>query len=117
MSPTKVLFLCGRNRLRSPTAEAVFSSRRDLEVESAGLDHDSDTECTPELVAWADVVFVMEKSQKQKLSRRFRPYLRRARVVCLDIADNYAFMQPELVQLLQTRVGRHLPSAAPNPSD
>jgi predicted protein tyrosine phosphatase len=105
----KVLFLCGRNRLRSPTAEAMFSTRHDIEVESAGLDHDSDTPCTPELVAWADIVFVMEKSHKQKLSRRFRPYLRNAKVVCLDIADDYAFMQPELVRLLQARVGRHLP--------
>jgi predicted protein tyrosine phosphatase len=104
----KVLFLCGRNRFRSPTAEAIFAGLPDIEVESAGLDHDADTECTPELVAWADIVFVMEKSHKQKLSRQFRAHLRSARVICLDIPDNYAYMQPELVQLLQTRVGRHL---------
>jgi predicted protein tyrosine phosphatase len=104
-----VLFLCGRNRLRSPTAEAVFSTRHDIEVESAGLDNDADIPCTPELVTWADIVFVMEKSHRQKLSRRFPPYLRNAKVVCLDIPDDYAFMQPELVRLLQARVGRHLP--------
>lgn len=38
----KVLFVCSQNRLRSPTAEQVFSRRRDLEVESAGTNHDAD---------------------------------------------------------------------------
>jgi predicted protein tyrosine phosphatase len=34
--------------------------------------------------------------------------LKRARVVCLDIPDDYTFMQPERVALLETRVGAHL---------
>lgn len=28
----------------------------------------------------------------------------RARVICLDIPDNYAFMDPELVRLLEAKV-------------
>ena len=106
---TSVLFLCGRNRLRSPTAERVFSGRLDLDVASAGLNPDADTPCTPELLEWAEIVFVMEKAQKAKLSRRFGRHLRSARVVCLDIPDRYAFMDPALVELLRTRAGRHLP--------
>ncbi len=105
----RVLFLCGRNRLRSPTAERVFSARPDLDVASAGLNPDADTPCTPELLEWAEVVFVMEKAQKTKLSRRFGRHLRSARVVCLDIPDRYAFMDPGLVELLRARAGRHLP--------
>ena len=34
---THLLFLCARNRLRSPTAERVFASRPDVETASAGL--------------------------------------------------------------------------------
>ena len=104
----RVLFLCGRNRLRSPTAERVFSNRDDLEVGSAGLDHDADEVCTPEWLEWAEIVFVMEKRHRALLSKRFRPHLKRARIVCLDIPDDYEFMQPELVRLLQARVTPHL---------
>lgn len=104
----RILFLCSRNRLRSPTAEHIFSSRVGIEVMSAGLDNDADIACTPELLEWADIVFVMEKAHRSKLTRRFKRHLKNARVICLDIADDYAFMQPELVQLLHARVDRHL---------
>src|SRR5580698_841963 len=100
----RVLFLCSGNRLRSPTAEHIFSARTDIEVASAGLDHDAETPCTPELLEWANIVFVMDRSHRSRLLKRFRPYLRHARVICLDIPDNYAFMQPELVRLLQDKV-------------
>ena len=42
------------------------------------------------------------------MQRRFRNALKRARVVCLDIPDDYAFMQPELVALLEKKVGAFL---------
>lgn len=103
-----VLFLCGRNRLRSPTAEMVFAGHAGIEVDSAGLDHNADVVCSAEQVVWADLIFVMEKSHRAKLTRQFGRHLRRARVVCLDIPDRYALMQPELVALLRTRVLPHL---------
>ncbi|MFN3816592.1 hypothetical protein [Brevundimonas sp.] len=59
-------------------------------------------------MAWADIIFVMERAHRAKLQRRFRAHLKRVRVVCLDIPDDYAFMQPELVALLEKRVGRFL---------
>jgi predicted protein tyrosine phosphatase len=105
----RVLFLCSRNRLRSPTAEQIFGSRTDLEVASAGLSPDADVPCTPDLVEWADVVFVMEKRHRAKLATRFRGRLKGKKVICLDIPDDYDFMAPELVRLLKARVGPHLP--------
>ena len=103
-----LLFLCSRNRLRSPTAEQVFANRPGVETASAGLAPDAEEPCSVELVAWADIIFVMERAHRAKLQRRFRAHLKRARVVCLDIPDDYAFMQPELVALLEKRVGRFL---------
>lgn len=50
----------------------------------------------------------MEKAHRAKLQRRFRNHLKRARVVCLDIPDDYAFMQPELVALLERKVEGYL---------
>lgn len=105
-----VLFVCSQNRLRSPSAEQVFSLREDLEVDSAGTNHDADNPLTAELVAWADLIFVMEKVHRSKLQRRFRAVLGGKRVICLNIPDEYEFMQPELVRLLEMKVSRHLPA-------
>jgi predicted protein tyrosine phosphatase len=99
-----VLFICSRNRLRSPTAEQVFANWPNIEVASAGLAPDADEVLTGEMVEDADFIFVMEKQHRAKLARRFKPQLKQARVVCLDIADDYAFMQPELVALLKAKV-------------
>ena len=107
-----ILFVCIQNRLRSPTAEQVFSGRADLEVASAGTNHDAETPLSGEWVAWADLIVVMEKQHRSKVQRRFRASLRGARIICLDIPDDYAFMDPALVALLETRLARHLPAAA-----
>ena len=106
---TRVLFVCGRNRLRSPTAEKIFGAQPNIEVQSAGLDNDADEPLTPELVQWADIIFVMEKPHGAKLAKRFRAHLGKARVICLDIADRYEYMDPTLIGLLRARVSRHLP--------
>ncbi|MDQ0464661.1 putative protein tyrosine phosphatase [Caulobacter ginsengisoli] len=105
---TAVLFICSANRLRSPTAEQIFSLRGDLEVMSAGLDPHCGNPVTAELVEWADVIFVMERTHRNKLSSRFRSSLKTARVICLNIPDDYEFMDPVLIRLLETRVTPHL---------
>ena len=56
------------------------------------------------MVEAADIIFVMEKAHRTKLRARFKPWLKRARVICLDIPDDYAFMDPVLVALLQRKV-------------
>ena len=50
----------------------------------------------------------MEKAHRTKLQRRFGRHLKRARVVCLDIPDDYGFMDAGLVRLLKERVGSRL---------
>jgi len=54
-----ILFICSRNKLRSPTAEAVFAEYEKFNVRSAGLNHDAEVSLTPEMVEWADCIFVM----------------------------------------------------------
>lgn len=104
----KVLFVCSQNRLRSPTAEQIFSRRSDIEVDSAGTNNDADNPLTAELVEWADIIFVMEKMHRNKVQQRFRRHLKKARVVCLDIPDEFGFMDPMLIRLLETKVSRYL---------
>ncbi len=103
-----VLFICGKNKWRSPTAEETFADHPGVECLSAGLSNDSDTQVSVELVEWADLIFVMEDVHKTKLTARFREHLRQQRVVCLGIPDSYRFMDPELVELLRRRVTPHL---------
>jgi len=52
----------------------------------------------------------MEKQHRAKVQKRFRASLHGKRLICLDIPDNYDFMDPALVKLLQTRLARYLPS-------
>jgi predicted protein tyrosine phosphatase len=102
-----VLFICSQNKLRSPTAEQVFASYPGVETASAGLNNDAENPVTSELVTWADLIFVMEKTHRNKLQKQFKRHLR-ARVVCLDIPDDYDFMDAGLVALLEARVPRFL---------
>jgi predicted protein tyrosine phosphatase len=107
-SMRRVLFICSQNRLRSPTAEQVFSDWPNLEVASAGINDDAGNPVTPELVEWADIIFVMEKAHRNRLRRKFKPQLNRQRVICLNIPDEYDFMDPQLVRLLKVSVPKHL---------
>jgi predicted protein tyrosine phosphatase len=103
-----LLFVCSANRLRSPTAEQVFAGKSGIETDSAGLLNTADTVLSAEQVEWADVIFVMEKRHRTKLSQKFASYLKGKRVICLDIPDDYGFMQPELVALLERKVAPFL---------
>ena len=107
---TRALFICSRNRLRSPTAEAVFAAWPGIETDSAGVAPDAESIVSREQIAWADVIFVMERTHKAKLSRQFCADLRHKKIVCLDIPDKYAFMQPELIALLERKAGAFLRS-------
>jgi predicted protein tyrosine phosphatase len=83
--------------------------RSDLEVSSAGTNHDAENPLTSELVEWADIIFVMEKQHRNKLQKNFKPELRSKHIVCLDIPDEYEFMSPDLIRLLNTKMARFLP--------
>jgi predicted protein tyrosine phosphatase len=105
----RILFVCGRNRLRSPTAESVFSSHPGIEVASAGIAPDAEDPISSELIEWADLIFVMEKRQRDKLVQKFRVSLKNKQIVILDIPDKYEYMDPELVRLLRRKVAPFLP--------
>ena len=104
----RLLFICSQCKLRSPTAEAVFSQYEGIEAISAGTNNDAETPLTADLIDWADIVFVMEKAHRNRVTHKFRRWLRDKPVVVLGIPDDYAFMDPELVRLLEARVARHL---------
>lgn len=104
----RILFVCSQARLRSPTAERVFADWPGVETASAGLNHDADCPLTAEDVVAADLIFVMEKTHRNRLGQKFRQQLNGKRLICLDIPDDYDYMDPVLVGLLKARVSRFL---------
>jgi predicted protein tyrosine phosphatase len=108
-TPRRVLFVCRQNRKRSATAERVFCKRADLDVRSAGTAPDALVRVNVRMLEWADVIFVMDAEQRRWLEAAFSSHPSLGKVVCLDIPDDFTFLQPELIQLLEERVPPHLP--------
>lgn len=104
----RLLFVCARNKLRSPTAEAIFASIEGVEASSAGTAPDADCVVSTDLIDWASEIYVMEKRQKKILLERFGKMLDGKRVACLSIPDRYAYMQAELIEELQTKMQPYL---------
>ena len=110
-APCRVLFVCRYNRMRSATAERVFCKRPDLDVRSAGTSIDALARVNAQMLEWADRIFIMDAQQRADLTRLFAGHPALERLICLDIPDEYSFLQPELVQLLETRATPHLPAS------
>jgi predicted protein tyrosine phosphatase len=55
-------------------------------------------------LAWADVVIVMEREHAARLRDQHRDALGALTLHVLEIPDDYGFMDPELVTLLEERV-------------
>ena len=103
-----ILFVCSENKLRSVTAEIVFSDHAKINALGAGTNRDAETTVTGDLIEWADVILVMEKTHKNKVAKKFKDLLKGKKLAVLDIPDNYDVMDEELVAILKARVPRYL---------
>ena len=101
---TRILFVCTENRLRSATAEVLFSRFDGIEAIGAGTNPDAATPVSGDLIEWADVILVMEDVHKRRLTQRFPNLLKDKKIGVLGLADIYDFMEPVLVDLLQRKV-------------
>jgi len=104
----RVLFVCRLNRHRSATAERIFCKRKDLDVRSAGTDEDAMVRVNARMLEWADIIFAMDPRQVEALRRMFPAHPALERIVCLDIPDEFVFLQSQLVEMLQQKVTQHL---------
>lgn len=105
---TKLLFVCSRNRWRSPTAEALFQNHPCYNARSAGTENGARVKVTVGHVGWADMIFCMEKKHAERLREKFPEELAGKKIITLRIPDDYAFMQPELVERLRAGLSAHL---------
>lgn len=100
----KVLFICNQNINRSRTAEDLFKDR--FITKSAGLFNENPVKESE--IEWADTVVVMEGFQRAEIAKRFPKQYLKKRIISLDIDDIYSYSQPELVELLKSRVSQLL---------
>lgn len=105
----KVLFICNQNQNRSKTAEEMFKGT--FTTRSAGLYNEHPV--SEEQLEWADVIVVMEDTQRTDLAKRFPTQYLQKRIVSLGIPDVYHYQQPELVEILKSRVPATLNVAIP----
>lgn len=98
----RILFICGKNLRRSPTAEAIFRNDPRVDVRSAGVSEKSRHRVTEKDLSWADLVLVMERKHKSRITEAFAHLENLPRIESLDIPDEYEFMDEELVDLLQS---------------
>ena len=101
-APVKVLFVCSRNRWRSPTAERLFDGVPGVRACSAGTEAGARVRVNEKILGWADVVFCMERRHVQRLRERFVNSLEGKEIHVLDVPDDYEYMDPELIVALRT---------------
>jgi protein-tyrosine phosphatase len=102
-----ILVVCGRNKKRSRTAEHIFKNDKRFNIRSAGLSPQSDHKITENDLNWADLVFVMESGQRGRIWSQFN-HLNLPEIEVLNIADEYEFMDEELVDQLTDRINSTL---------
>ena len=104
----RALFICGKNQLRSPTAEQIFANHAHTETDSAGVSNDAEVVVSAEQIEWANIIFVMEPAHRRKLTQKYPRIVHNKRIICLDIPDHYQYMQAELIEQLKREVTPHL---------
>jgi len=108
MKTIKLLFICSRNRWRSLTAEKIFHGVNGYDVRSAGTEDKARVKVTSGHIGWADLIFAMEKKHVRRLQEHFRDILTNKKIVCLNIPDDYQYMDSELIELLISSVSAHV---------
>lgn len=104
----KLLFICSRNRIRSLTADHLLASHRLYQVRSAGTSPQARIRVNAGHLGWADLIFVMEKRHHHILRAQFPDALNGKSVICLDIPDDFAYMDDDLVDILLSRLAAHI---------
>jgi len=104
MQEPHILFVCGRNQWRSPTAEEIYRRDPRLQVRSAGVSPSSRQRVTEKTLAWATLVLVMERKHAERIRQQFAYLDELPPISSLNIPDDFPFMDPELIALLRERI-------------
>ena len=88
------LFVCNQGKYRSRTAASLFGGR------FAGVF----VNLKKEDLAWADIVYVMEESQRSEIGKLFPQEYLKNRILNVEVPDIYGYMDEELVDVLRGKL-------------
>ena len=97
------LFVCSKNKWRSPTAETIYRRDRRVSVRSAGTSSSARKKISEPDISWANLILVMENKHKKFITNKYR-HLDLPEIIVLDIPDDYQYMSDELIEMLQASV-------------
>lgn len=100
----RVLTVCSASALRSPTAAVVLNQEYGYNTKAAGVSLEyAIVPVTGKLLTWCQEIVVMENWQAHEIIEMLEIMGIDRPVICLNIDDNYYYMQPELVSLIKQR--------------
>ena len=105
-----LLFLCSQNKRRSPTAEKLFDGYVGHSARSAGTESNARVKVTPGLLVWADIIFCMEKKHIRRIKEKYSDIIADKTIICLNIPDEYYYMDDDLCELLESLILEYLSS-------
>ena len=104
----KLLFICSQNKRRSLTAEKLFDGYNGHQARSAGTESNARVKVKPGILGWADVIFCMEKKHVRRLKEKYSDVVAHKQMICLNINDNYEYMDRDLQELLESYVSEYI---------
>jgi predicted protein tyrosine phosphatase len=90
------------------TAEKIFHRFNNYDVKSAGTEENARIKVNIGHIGWADLIFVMEKKHSRRIIDKFGGLLTNKRVICLDISDDYTYLDENLIDILKARVSEYI---------
>lgn len=81
----------------------MFKNDQRFNIRSAGLSAQSEVQINEKLINWSDLILVMENSQRNRIQKEFRE-LEIPPIHALDIADDYEYLDKELMEMLDFRI-------------
>ncbi len=110
-----VLCVCSAGMLRSPTAAFTLHKLYGYNTRACGVEAYALVPLSAPLIEWADEIVCMggaEHVEKVQSHGWFK--IKPKPIRYLDIPDNFAFMDPKLVELITERYVTVLPDAPPS---
>jgi predicted protein tyrosine phosphatase len=104
----KILFVCGKNTVRSLTAEKLYQKTPGIQVRSAGTERSARVKVTAGDIGWADRIYAFEKSHLRELKERFGEALDGKELLVLHLSNpggKYTLLDERLVAKIKEAVG------------
>lgn len=97
----KVLCVCSAGVLRSPTMATILTQKYGFNTRACGASQDyALVPITQALAIWADEILCVSEV-RHMIEPNLNYYDIQAPVIDIDLIDNYEYMQPELVAILE----------------